>query len=95
MAINVRTNHVHAVISIGAKNSKPALIALKANASRDERRWAVEWQLDPWAEKGSRRKLWNERSVFEACDYVLNRQGKISLITIGGNEFALQSSNYC
>jgi REP element-mobilizing transposase RayT len=69
-AINVRTNHVHAVICIGAKSSKQALIALKANATRqlrEDRLWTLEHT--PWAEKGSRRKLWTERSVNEAIDY--------------------------
>jgi REP element-mobilizing transposase RayT len=76
LAINVRTNHVHAVISIGAKSSEAALIALKANATRqlrEDRLWDHEHA--PWAEKGSRRKLWNEKSIWEATNYVLNCQG--------------------
>jgi hypothetical protein len=28
-----------------------------------------------WADKGSKRKLWNEQSVARAIDYVLNGQG--------------------
>jgi hypothetical protein len=28
----------------------------------------------PWAEKGSKRSLWNERSVARAIDYVLYEQ---------------------
>jgi REP element-mobilizing transposase RayT len=75
-AINVRTNHVHAVICICDKNSARVLAAIKAGATkrlREERLWNSE--ETPWAEKGSRRKLWNERSVAEAVDYVINRQG--------------------
>jgi hypothetical protein len=51
------------------------LNALKANATRQLR----EERLDhtPWAKKGSRRKLWNERSVVEASDYVINGQGDV------------------
>jgi len=76
LAINVRTNHAHSVIAIGAKCPDLALIALKANATRQLREdglWPHEHS--PWAEKGSKRRLWNERSVWEACDYVNNRQG--------------------
>jgi hypothetical protein len=29
----------------------------------------------PWAEKGSKRRLWNERSVSNAINYVINGQG--------------------
>lgn len=29
----------------------------------------------PWAEKGSKRYLWSERSVTQAIDYVLYGQG--------------------
>ena len=31
--------------------------------------------ISPWADKGSKRKLWNERSVARAIDYVMNGQG--------------------
>ena len=76
LALNVRTNHVHTVIDIGTKSSRQALNALKANATR-QLRVARLWNFvhSPWAEKGSRRKLWNERSVVEAADYVINGQG--------------------
>lgn len=76
-AANVRTNHVHSVIAIGVYDPDKALGALKANATRQMREdgfWASE--DTPWAEKGSCRRLWNERSIWEASDYVLNRQGE-------------------
>jgi hypothetical protein len=74
--INVRTSHVHAVICIGSKRPKDALIALKANATRQLREDGI-WQHEhsPWAEKGSKRNLWNEKSIWEACNYVENGQG--------------------
>lgn len=77
LAINVRTNHVHSVISIGTKNPGNALIALKANATRRMREDGV-WncELTPWAEKGSKRRLWNEKSIGEAVNYVVNGQGE-------------------
>ncbi|MGD9564430.1 MAG: transposase [Pyrinomonadaceae bacterium] len=76
LAINVRTNHVHVVIAIGAKRPKDVLIALKANATRqmrEDRLWPYEHT--PWADKGSKRNLWNENSIWEACNYVNNEQG--------------------
>ncbi|MBS1796187.1 MAG: transposase [Acidobacteria bacterium] len=75
-AINVRTNHVHKVVSIGEDRSSRALNALKARATRrlrENNRW--NYDHSPWAEKGSRRRLWNERSIATAIEYVLNGQG--------------------
>jgi len=68
-AISVRTNHVDVVVSIGAKKSELALNAFKANATRQMKRNGC-WHLDhsPWVDKGSRRHLWNERSVERAID---------------------------
>lgn len=76
-AVNVRTNHAHSVICVGGYDPDRALGALKANATRAMRE-AGCWSSDrtPWVEKGSCRRLWNERSVWEASDYVLNRQGE-------------------
>jgi len=75
-AINVRTNHVHMVVSIGDKKPEIALNAFKANATRKMRESNC-WKSDksPWADKGSKRRLWNERSVELAIDYVINGQG--------------------
>ncbi len=75
-AVNIRTNHAHSVISIGENPPDRILGALKANATRQMREdgcW-IEGRT-PWAHKGSCRRLWNERSVSEAVDYVINRQG--------------------
>jgi REP element-mobilizing transposase RayT len=75
-AINVRTNHVHAVVSIGMRKPEIALNAFKANATRKMRENQC-WQNEksPWADKGSQRYLWNERSIELAIDYVTNGQG--------------------
>lgn len=75
MAINVRTNHVHVVVSAGCKPEK-ALNDFKAYATRAMRQGGV-WQSDlsPWSEHGSRRYLWTPRHVERACDYVLHHQG--------------------
>jgi REP element-mobilizing transposase RayT len=74
-ALNVRTNHAHAVITANCK-SQLVLNALKANATRQLRRDQL-WPhpFSPWADKGSKIRLWNERSVANAINYVLNCQG--------------------
>jgi REP element-mobilizing transposase RayT len=75
LAFNVRTNHVHTVV---ASNRKPSIVlnAFKANATRqlrEDQLWSRPFS--PWADKGSKIKLWNERSVSNAIDYVVNGQG--------------------
>ena len=75
-ALNVRTNHVHLVVSIGTTKSGRAPNTFKANATRLMREDG-NWKSpnSPWADKGSQRPLWNERSVALAVDYVMNGQG--------------------
>jgi len=75
-ALSVRTNHVHAVASIGKDKPERALNAFKAYATRRMREEG-KWQEthSPWADRGSKRHLWNERSMQLAIDYVLNGQG--------------------
>lgn len=76
LAINVRTDHIHIVVDTGGLNPKQILSAFKANATREMRAnncWNFEHS--PWADKGSKRWLWNEKSVETAIDYVINRQG--------------------
>jgi REP element-mobilizing transposase RayT len=75
-AVNVRTNHVHVVVSAGDLSPGRVLNALKANATRQMRQDGC-WTLpnSPWADKGSERYLWNQRSVERAIDYVINGQG--------------------
>lgn len=71
-AVNVRTNHAHIVVATGLKSSGIALGAFKANATR-EMRGKLLWteEHSPWADKGSRRKLWNQDHITNAVDYVL------------------------
>ncbi len=75
-AVNVRTNHVHVVVSIGNRKPEIALNAFKANGTR-KMRAAGCWTSNstPWVDKGSKRYLWNERSVQLAIDYVVFGQG--------------------
>jgi len=75
-ALNVRINHVHTVVSIGQTKPERALNAFKSNATRQMREdgfW--QQQHSPWADKGSKRNLWNERSIERAVDYIINGQG--------------------
>lgn len=75
-AVNVRTNHVHAVITASSAQPERVLNDLKSYATRKLKQndcWQFEYS--PWADKGSQRRLWNEQSVANAVDYVVNGQG--------------------
>jgi REP element-mobilizing transposase RayT len=75
-AVNVRTNHVHAVVSIGIAKPEKALNDFKSYATRKMKECNC-WDSakSPWVDKGSKRWLWNENSIALACDYVINGQG--------------------
>jgi REP element-mobilizing transposase RayT len=63
LAFNIRTNHVHIVVS-AAKAGKAVRDAFKANATRKLREEGLwEHQFSPWVRKGSVRSLWNEQSI--------------------------------
>jgi hypothetical protein len=63
-------------MDIGEKSSSVALNAMKANSTR-ELRCAGLWNegTSPWSERGSKRYLWNEKSVGRAIEYVVYGQG--------------------
>jgi REP element-mobilizing transposase RayT len=75
IALNVRTNHAHVVVSAVAASEK-MLNDLKAYSTR-KLRDGKEWMFDhsPWVDKGSRRYLWTERHVELARNYVVSGQG--------------------
>jgi REP element-mobilizing transposase RayT len=76
LAVNVRTYHVHVIVDTAGRNPNQILSAFKANATREMREsncWKFEHS--PWADKGSKRWLWNEKSVEIASDYVISGQG--------------------
>ncbi|HQR40392.1 MAG TPA: transposase [Blastocatellia bacterium] len=75
LAMNVRTNHVHTVVSAPVPPEHVAN-ALKANATRVMRERGL-WQesASPWTKGASTRYLWNSYSVECAVNYVLYRQG--------------------
>ena len=74
--VNVRTNHVHAVVTA---NKKPDAVmsALKANATRAMRDAGV-WtsELSPWEFRGSKKYLWDEEQLANAIAYVESGQGE-------------------
>ena len=75
-AFNIRTNHVHIVVSANCR-PEPILSALKANATRAMRE-AGCWQSErtPWVYRGSKKYLWTEKQLNDAIAYVLYDQGE-------------------
>lgn len=74
-AINIRTNHLHAVVSANAKPEK-IINDFKAYATRRLRESKlIEKDRIVWARGKSRRYLWKPRHVEIAIDYVLFGQG--------------------
>lgn len=75
-ALNVRTNHLHSVVSAEVR---PELIinAFKSNATRALREQKlVGRDVKVWSLGKSRRYLWKPKSVALAIDYTLNQQGE-------------------
>jgi len=74
--MNVRSNHVHTVVSAPCKPEK-VLAAFKANATRKLRESGC-WHSgrSPWVDRGSKRYLWTERDVINAVVYVEYDQGE-------------------
>ncbi|MEZ5346575.1 MAG: transposase [Pyrinomonadaceae bacterium] len=76
-AVNVRTNHVHAVISAESK-PEPIINSLKSYSTRKLRELKlISSKSSPWSRGGSRRYLWKEKHVGLAIDYVLYCQGDV------------------
>lgn len=75
-ALNVRTNHVHIVVSTGNNSAKSVLNAFKSYSTRNLKQnnlW--NYEHSPWSDKGSERFLWNEKSLEIAIEYVVSGQG--------------------
>jgi len=74
-AINVRTNHVHAVAT-ATKPPECLLNAFKAYATRALREAKLaHTTVKLWARHGSTVYLWKERDVAKAIEYVMLAQG--------------------
>jgi REP element-mobilizing transposase RayT len=75
MALNVRTNHVHAVVGADESPSK-MLNAIKARATRMLRAGgAFEAGRPVWTERGNKGRLLTPEAVTGAIGYVLSGQG--------------------
>ena len=75
IALNVRTNHVHSVVSASAspERVRNAFKGYATRRMRDEGCWPYDHS--PWSRGGSRRYLWAEQEVASAVVYVRDRQG--------------------
>ncbi len=76
-AINVRSNHVHVVVSVAKKPERIA-DAFKAFATKRLREEGlIDKSVKVWSRGRSRRYLWKPRHVNLAIDYVLYGQGDV------------------
>jgi len=76
-AINVRSNHLHCVVS-AEMNPKLIADAFKSYATRHLRQNSlIDKDTKVWARGRSRRYLWKPRQVALAIEYVLYGQGDI------------------
>ena len=75
-AINVRTNHVHSVVTAPCK-PEHVIEAFKAYATRKLREAnLIKREIRPWARHGSTVYLWTEEQLNRAIVYVLEDQGE-------------------
>lgn len=76
LAINVRTNHVHVVVSAGVpvERAMNAFKVWSTRALRDEQ--LITDTGSPWSRHGSTGYLWTEADVESACAYVLYGQDR-------------------
>ncbi len=75
-SINVRTNHVHCVVSAMCK-PEPILNAFKSYSTRALREAGlISDGVKPWARHGSTVYLWKDEDVSRACAYVALEQGE-------------------
>ena len=72
LALNVRTNHVHAVVA-ATEPPEQVMASLKAWATRKLREGRSA-PAKPWARHGSTRYLWDELGLENACTYVTDLQ---------------------
>lgn len=75
-ALHVRTNHGHLVVAYAGILPDKVLRDLKAYSTRALRSEGL-WKHahSPWTDGGSKRYLWTEQGIGNACDYVVNGQG--------------------
>jgi len=74
LASAVRTNHVHLVVALADLPPERMLTAFKNWSTRALRAAGCFLQQPVWVVHGSTRYLWNDRSLRDACTYVLDGQ---------------------
>ncbi|MFN0134116.1 MAG: transposase [Phycisphaerales bacterium] len=74
LALNVRTNHVHCVVSNEGSRPEIVMAQLKSWATRRLREAGLRGRERVWTREGSTRHLFDQRSLALAVDYVNDRQ---------------------
>lgn len=74
LALHVRTNHVHAVVS-AEREPRRLMSDLKARASRELNRSGADANEKRWTRHGRTRHLFNDDAVAAAVAYTLDEQG--------------------
>lgn len=74
-ALNVRTNHVHAVVTHPGHPPERIMQSLKSWSTRALKAIPeMSTRTHFWTRHGSTRYLWDDRAVVSACEYVALRQ---------------------
>ncbi|HAU37180.1 MAG TPA: hypothetical protein DCX07_05630 [Phycisphaerales bacterium] len=73
LAVNCRSNHVHLVVRCGENLPEKVLNALKAYSTRALREQVGMTLPRTWTRDGSKRPLWDDKSLWSACEYVRNQ----------------------
>ena len=76
LAVNVRTNHVHAVVAAQESTPESVMTSFKAWSTRHLREAGLVGRATRvWSRHGSTRYLWSEPAVQGAIVYVVDWQG--------------------
>ena len=76
LALNVRSNHVHAVVTAPVPPER-VMQALESNSTRELRASQLaDAGSRLWSRHGSTKYLWKPQQVEEACRYVAESQGE-------------------
>lgn len=75
-ALNIRTNHVHAVASFRSAKAMKGMGDFKAYSTRDLRATKlIGGETKMWTAGGSARPIFDDDGLWRAVDYVENEQG--------------------
>lgn len=73
-AVNARTEHVHVVVT-AMKPPEPVMNSMKSWCTRILRKSGLlSDDIKPWSRHGSTRYIWDERSLYDVCRYVIEFQ---------------------